>query len=300
MNNVLSTYVSVVRNLKDYKFTPKLEESKMAEIVDKVAAALPNFKKVEIANLDRNVVNLPIFKSKYNTALLSEDGRVAITFFDGEHITIMSAASGYDADCFKRVHLVSEQLKNALNLVYNDDYGYLTSNLFSVGNGLKLSCSFALSGIVAIGKIDQVKQNVHQFGFNLTNGEYDDQFVLSTGCNLGYTSSEVAAEFEKMANKLQELERDSVKLYASTNADEIYDRYLRAVAVLKNAYLMPNDELSAHIKTLRMGLNLGYNEVDSSKINALQKLLKDEQFVSVSGLKATAEKVKAILGGKNV
>lgn len=300
MNNVLSTKATIVRNVKDYKFVPKLEEAKRVEIIEKVATALPGFKKVEISSLDKTVVNLPIFESACNTALLAEDGNVAVTFFDAEHLTIISSSSGYDSNCFKRVNLVANQLKNAVNLVYNDDYGYLTSNLFSVGNGLKLSCTFVLSGIVSIGKIDQVKQNVHQFGFSLTNGKYADQFVLSTDCNLGYTSSEVATEFDKMVNKLQELERDSVKMYASTNADEIYDKYLRAVAVLKSAYLMQYGELATLLKTIRMGLNLGYNDVSAQQINQLQSLVKDEQFVSVSALKSTAEKVKSILGGKNV
>ncbi len=299
MNNCISTFVSIVRNVRDYKFTLKLEESKKAEIVEKVAAALVSFKQITTSDADFASLNLP-FKPKYSTILLSPDKKVAVTFFDCEHINIVSCSNGFDLDAYKQAKMVEETLKNKITMVYSDNYGYLTSDLKNIGNGLKLACKFALPGIRAIGKVEQVKQNVQKFGFSLNNTDDDDVFELTTLCNLGYTASEVVAEFEKMATKLNELERDSVKLYYSTNADEIYDKYLRALAVLKSAYLMRYDELKTHLSTLRMGLNLGYNELDLSKINQLQQLIKDNDFASVSQLKSLAEQVKNVIGGKNV
>ena len=42
MNSIIQTKISVFRNLKDYKFMPKLEQEKYAEIEQKVDDALSN------------------------------------------------------------------------------------------------------------------------------------------------------------------------------------------------------------------------------------------------------------------
>ena len=49
MNNVIFTKATIFRNIKDYKFVPKLEEEKKGEIVDKLTTALKG--KMSLLNL---------------------------------------------------------------------------------------------------------------------------------------------------------------------------------------------------------------------------------------------------------
>ena len=52
MNNILFSRLSFFRNLKDYKFVPKLSQEKHKEIVVKLSQILPNFKLIEANQLD--------------------------------------------------------------------------------------------------------------------------------------------------------------------------------------------------------------------------------------------------------
>ena len=59
MNNVVFTKVSIFRNLKDYKFVPKLEADKQNEIIEKLSAAMKgkmNLTELSSINLDAQKV----------------------------------------------------------------------------------------------------------------------------------------------------------------------------------------------------------------------------------------------------
>ena len=58
MNNVIFTRVSFFRNLKDYKFLPKLDKEKAQEIENKVEESLgKSYHKVVLNVADANVIN---------------------------------------------------------------------------------------------------------------------------------------------------------------------------------------------------------------------------------------------------
>ena len=136
-------------------------------------------------------------------------------------------------------------------------------------------------------------------GYKLTETDEEDVYTLSTRCNLGKTMQEVWNDFDQMVQNLQELENESVKMLGSEDGDEMYDKYVRSLAILKNAHIMPFDELKQLLAQLRIGLNLGFKEVGLNKINELQQLIlnKNSQFVSKSELIDLATKVKKILKG---
>ncbi len=302
MNNVIRTKISICRNVKDYKFVPKLDNDSKIQIVEKVKAALPSFVEVKPNEIELNTSTklYGLQNTAYQIVLINKTGDVAIKFFDGEHITITSSNFGYDKNVFTLAKEVADELKNKISFTYNDEYGYLTSDLFKIGNGLKLECDFVLTGISQLNKIGQVKQNVQKLGYRLSETKEKDIYTLSTKCNLGFTENELFAEFDKMVQKLQELEQESLKMLASTQEDEVYDSYVRALAILQNAHIINFDELKKFVSQLRMGLNLGYKDVKAEKIFELQKLIlnKNSEFVSKSELIELANNVKKILKGE--
>lgn len=299
MNNVIRSKITLFRNIKDYKFVPKLNEEAKTKIINLVTEALPNFNVEETNNLNLKTTLYGLNATKCRTMLVNKLNDIAVTFFDEEHVNFTSACYGFNkAQLLKVVDLVNN-LNNKINFAYTDEFGFLTSNLNNVGNGLKLECDFVLTGLFKLGKISQVKQNVQKLRFNLEQTEDKEVYTLSTICNLGYTQQEVINEFEKMVQKLQELEIESVKMLASTQQDEVYDAFVRAVAILKNAHILNYDELKNYTNQLRIGLNLGYKEVDCNKVEKLQQIIlnKNGQFVSKSELIELANNVKNVLKG---
>lgn len=303
MNNIIFTKATVFRNLKDYKFVPKLEEEKKDEIVDKLSSALKgklsalnlstaNGKVVESLKINR------LFNSNYQTIFVSEKDNLSISLFNEEHLNIVSTSIGYDKTTSKKVLELANFLANKITFSYNDQYGYLMSNLNNIGTGIKLECLIALPALAKIGKIDQIKRNVRQLGYQLKDVKNSvDTFTLSTICNLGFTENEICKEFDKMVSKLQDLEIESAKMYDVANHDELLDDCSRSVAILNSANLMNYSELEGYIKNLRLGLNLGLTNITLDKINSLQQLCinRDSEFISKSEMLNLAKKVKEIL-----
>ncbi len=301
MINVLRTKISIYRNVKDFKFVPKLNDDFKNKIAETIKSALPNFIETKLKDVN-NTTQAKLYGLKnnnYPTVFLDKNGKVGISLFEGEHIQITTSNYGYDKDVFKDAVAVSDILKNKVNFAYSDEYGYLMSNLSLIGNGLKCECDFVLTGINKLNKISQVKQNVLKLGYKLTETDEEDVYTLSTRCSLGKTMQEVWNDFDQMVQNLQELENESVKMLGSEDGDEMYDKYVRSLAILKNAHIMPFDELKQLLAQLRIGLNLGFKEVGLNKINELQQLIlnKNSQFVSKSELIDLATKVKKILKG---
>lgn len=303
MNNIIFTKATVVRNLKDYKFVPKLEEEKKGEIVDKLSSALKG--KLSALNLStanekviQSLKNNGLFNSNYQTIFVSEKDNVSISLFNEEHLSIVSTSIGYDKNTSKKVIELANFLANKVSFSYNDQYGYLMSNLNNIGTGIKLECLITLPALAKIGKIDQIKRNVRQLGYQLKGVENSvDTFSLSTICNLGFTENEICKEFDKMVSKLQDLETESAKMYDVSSHDELVDACARSVAILNSANLMNYSELKEHIKNLRLGLNLGLTNIALDRINSLQQLCvnKDSEFISKSEMLNLAKRIKEIL-----
>lgn len=308
MNNVIFTKATIFRNVKDYKFVPKLEADKKLEIKDKISSVIKTkLNQLDLANVDVKVLNYLqqndlIRKNASPIMFVDKEKSVSLSLFDGEHITIVSTGFGFDKSVFKNAKALADFLSSKINLVYNDEYGYLMSDLTRLGAGLKLECDIDLTALKSINKIDQVKQNVRKLGFALTEKK-GNIYTLSTLCNLGYSETEIYLEFEKMASKLQDLEIESTKMLEATKHDELMDRIMRSEGVLGSAYLMSYDELDKIINNIRMGLNLNYSNMNIEKLNQIQKLTtnKKVEVISQSELKNLAEIVRNIVkGGENV
>lgn len=287
MINVINTEVVFYRNLKDYKFVPKLENDKAAEIEQKLSPILAA-KLTKLSGEDET-----IFKNK--------NGDLAVSLFEGEHVKISSKKCGLDLHAYEEAKEIEELLKSKLTLSYNDEYGYLMSDITKLGNGLEIKCCVNLNNLKRLNKIEQVKQNMRKLGFVLSEVS-GSVFELSTLCNLGLTESEIVSEFEKVVTKLIDLEIESLKIMELSHHDEMIDASLRSEAVMKVAHLMKKGELENDLSMLINGVNMGSVKIDEKTIQELYKLyLPDEPVQTIDDYKILAEKVKSTLrGGKNV
>ena len=303
MNNIISTKATIFRNVKDYKFVPKLTSEQKEEITQKLSSVFPKFTLLNLPSSDGKIVkflrNNNLISSKTTNVLVSKDETISINLFEGEHISIVASSSGYDKQVFAKVKEQETLLANKISLSFSDEYGYLMSDLSKIGAGIKLECVICLPAIKELNKIDQVKQNIRKLGYLLKETNNPCEYSLSTICNLGYSEKEIYEEFDNMVIKLQDLEVESAKMLDVTNHDVITDRTLRSLAILNSAYLMTYDELKKLIVNLRMGVNLGLIKVDIAQLNKLNALTSAEsEFISETETKELAEKVKNILKGE--
>ncbi len=304
MNNVISTRVTIFRNIKDFKFEPKLSNENKQQIIEMLETALKG--KMSLINLSQTdgkitknlIANSLILGNTQNLFVSKEN--TAINLFNGEHLSIVSNVVGFDKKVIKNVVDISNHLSNKIQFAYNDEYGYLMSDLNKIGSGIRLESNIMLSAITKINKIEQVKLNVAKLGYSLNETKFPAIYTLSTKCGLGISEKKMCEDFENTLLKLQELEIESVKMLDVDNHDEMLDKIARSMAILNSAVLLTYDELYNIIVNLRMGLNLGLVNLSLEILNKLQYLVtsKNDDIVTPSELKDLANKAKEILKGE--
>lgn len=299
MTNIISTKITVFRNLKDYKFMPKLEKEKYLEIEAKVDDALKDLTKINLTSTNGNTINFlnqnNLLAPRAKAVYLTKDN-VAVNLFAGEHLALIATCYNFDEKLFAKAKTVLSVIENKLSMAYNDQYGYLMSDIKNIGSGLQVESLLSLPCLVEMGKIAQVCQNMKNLGYQLekVNGSY---FKFSTVCSLGLTAEEVFTEFGKMLTKLAELEIESEKMLYATNEADVTDKVMRSYALLTGAYLVGFDELKNNLTNIRIGVNLNILDVKPKQIDAMQALVdaKIDQFVTQQEKLDLAKKVKEIL-----
>ena len=308
MNNVISTKATIFRNVKDFKFEPKLNVENRQQIVEMLNDVLKGKMSIlNIAESDAGVVkhlkNSNLLLPNTQNLFVSKADNVAINLFNGEHISIVSACVGFDEKIISKAVDMNQLLSTQISFAFSDEFGYLMSDLNKIGSGLKLESDIMLSAITKINKIEQVRQNVAKLGYSLIETKYPAVYTLSTKCNLGISEKKICEDFKNTILKLQELEIESVKMVDATNHDEMLDKASRSLAILNSAHLLTYEELYNIVVNLRMGLNLGIVNLEIKTLNQLQKLITNKlnDIISQSEMKELALKTKEILkGDKNV
>jgi len=305
MNNILFTKVKFNRNVKDYKFVPKLTNENKEELMTKLKELIGSkMSLISLNSADANMIQFletnRLLNVNSNNIFVSLKENLAINLFVGEHINLIATGFGYDREVFTRAKDMANYLSSKINMSFSDEYGYLMSDISKIGAGVEIECDICLDSIKSINKIDQVKQNMRKLGYILRSTKNPSIYTLSTACNLGFSEQEIFDEFDKVVFKLNDLEIESAKMLDMSKHDELLDKARRSLAILNSAYLLSYDELANSLLNIRTGLNLGLIEIDESTLAKLQRLVfdKNDEFVSQSELKNLAKKVSTILKGE--
>lgn len=306
MNNVISTRVSVFRNIKDFKFENKLTQEQKQEIIKMLETALKgkmsylNINDADekaIKPLKDNVIILQNTKDMF----VGKDENIAINLFNGEHISVVCANEGFSHNIIEKALALVNTMASKISFTFSDEYGYLMSDLAKIGAGLRIESNIMLSAIKSINKIEQVRQNVSKLGYSLNETKFPGVYTLSTTCNLGVGEKQICSDFESTLTKLQELETESAKMVDVSKHDEILDKVQRSLAILSSAHMLNYDELYNMLVNLRIGLNIGVVETNLSTINKIQKIVtrKKDDYISPQEMIDLAKEVKDILKGEN-
>lgn len=300
MNNLITNKVSVFRNLKNYKFSNKLTTEDKEGIVDKLLSSLGNgYVLVSKSNYQPKTDNMAtLVTSSPNTIIVNEQDELVVDLFGGEIIEIRSASADLNK-AYKAVKNLADTLRDKIELAYNDDYGYLMSDIAKIGSGYRFEADINLTAICEMNKVEQLQQNVSKLGYTLKPTNVEGVYRLGGMCNLGYSEHQVYEDFEKMVQKIDALELESAKMLDINKHDELVDRVRRSLAILKECYLLSQEELSSHINTIRLGLDLGITDIKLVTIDKIQSLIRcDYEFSTEDQERELAKKVNTILKGE--
>lgn len=276
---VLSSRVRLTRNLDGFMF-PLTIHADEAERVQSLVFDAFNHQKdpdqyqiLQMSKLDvvgrrilseRGVIDPDSGSEPWRGIIVRNDGVLSVTVNMEDHIRIAAFSSGLSLySCSKAAKDQEELLQSKLDFASMPGFGYLSSNLFSTGTGLKTSVIVSLSGLAMSGLLERVIRDFLANGF-IIKGYYGQRNGGSLGhlyqvSNLSSSQGDTDSQLSVMnqaITKLIALERKSRSELLNTRPTIVEDSVFRAIVTAKYARLLPLAETIDLISRIKLGLNL--------------------------------------------
>ncbi len=304
---VLSSRVRLARSIEGFPFGDKLTEDKRSELIGLVTGALApaGLESVELSALteserdslaEKRLVTPEFARSTAFRALLlspgassaptadasapSENGglTVSVTIGGKDHVRIQTIVPGLALDkALEKAFALDDLLDAGADVAYSEAFGYLNENAADLGTGLRAS---VLLHLPALSFAHRVRENAHRLNrqglsvrpvFPDEYGANGSLFRLSGAFLPGLTEEEVIAKLTEAAGQLADEERKLRETLKKDRYDDVCDRSMRALGVLKNAYLMSASELVRLWSEARLGVTLGM--IEGVSLETLDTLL---------------------------
>lgn len=292
-HSVVSSRARIARNLEHIPFAPRARKEQLRAVVERIdeaIAAAPffsEFRRLSIGDLhslyrgylkESHLLSSELEQGgEHRIIYISPDYRISIMINEEDHLRIQCLDVGCQINKVQAIlNEVEKELSKALHFAHSDRFGYLTACPTNVGTGLRLSVMLHLPGLVLINKIDEVVQSILQYGLTVRGiyGEHSenlgDYFQVSNEVTLGKTPEELFNMIQRMTEKVIEREVEARDALFEQKPMIAKDMLNRALATLKNSWIMDSAEALAHLSKIRLGINRGHfhplNHADLSRL----------------------------------
>ena len=300
---VLSTRVRLARNLTEYPFPARLDESQKKDIANLVNNILSEDKTYDLDFIDMSdlssaeTVSLaekhlisPEFACDTlgRSLLLSKDEDISIMICEEDHIRIQTVYPGLSlSEAFETALKIDEILENKISYAFNENLGYLTQCPTNIGTALRASVMLHLPALSKKGAMQRLSTTVAKLGLTL-RGSYGegseisgDIYQLSNQVTLGISEEAAITNLNSIAMQIIAQEKQTRALLIK---DEDYlDRIYRAYGILKSAYKLTSKELMNLISYVRVGVSEGILDIPTEKLRSLTVLLQPATLNASSG-----------------
>lgn len=165
---VMSSRIRLARNLADFPFVAKCQESQLLEIQNRIKEITPSIgyglKYVELKDMDditkmalveKHIVSpdFALKESATGAILINEEENIAIMINEEDHLRLQVFGAGLELDNLMNLSIeIDEKLQNLLTYSYHEKYGFLTQCPSNVGTGLRASVMLHLPTLSATRK----------------------------------------------------------------------------------------------------------------------------------------------------
>lgn len=290
---VLSTRIRLKRNFNDIAFLPKASKEDKEEVFNRMKKAISkskeSFQVIKLSDLDsitikelieKNLItpefadfylikdlNKKIaqrnFPSKANSAkyvIISDDEDVSITLNHEEHFCIQVFGSGNDVQStYNKISKIDNEIGSMYDIAYDEQHGFLTSNIVDVGTAMKISAYVHMPAIVQSGRINKILDVVEKFGMNIkkVSGLLGGTvYQVSTRQTLGITEDDLIKSFQAVISNIINQERGMRKYYAENSID-FKDKIFRSLGLFMYAKKINEQEGEDLISNIKLGVDLG-------------------------------------------
>lgn len=285
---VLSSSVSLARNLKDYPFPSRLSNEEKKQVNELVKGILLNgddsLKYVQMNELtsyqavslaEKQLIS-PEFASDSTgrAAIVSEDEDVCVMLCEEDHVKIQTVSAGLDLDkAYDNAQLLDDRLDHAVAIAFDEKMGYLTQNPTNLGTGMRASVTVHLPALRAKGAISRLASTVSRLGLSLralygVSDNAGDLYRLSNRITLGISEQSAIKNLTSIAEQIVSQERQARK--EITQNEAVKDKIYRSYGILKSARVLSSAEFNSLISLVRLGVSEGLvEETDLETVNRL-------------------------------
>lgn len=285
---VLSSSVSLARNLKDYPFPSRLSNEEKKQVNELVKGILlngdDNLKYVQMNELtsyqavslaEKQLIS-PEFASDSTgrAAIVSEDEDVCVMLCEEDHVKIQTVSAGLDLDkAYDNAQVLDDRLDHAVAIAFDEKMGYLTQNPTNLGTGMRASVTIHLPALRAKGAISRLASTVSRLGLSLralygVSDNAGDLYRLSNRITLGISEQSAIKNLTSIAEQIVSQERQARKEIIEN--ESVKDKIYRSYGILKSARVLSSAEFNSLISLVRLGVSEGLvEETDLETVNRL-------------------------------
>lgn len=271
---VLSSYISYRRNIKDMPFVKTLTESELAIGVSRSLSEIfgeelefKSLKNIPLSTClklkEDGIFSDELIENKDISAYATNQDMSRLIFInEQDHVKIVARENGLNLEkCFKESMDMDDKLLDKLEMAFDINLGYLTSNPKFVGTGMEVGVLMFIPAIIKNNKLKKIQNELlkEEFEALCPNGKpwSSGPFVLfKNRYTFGHKENEFAEKMQKLIEKIQQIEvleeNNSFNLSASGLTDNIF----RAYGIATNCYRISYDEAEEKIGYILWGIRL--------------------------------------------
>jgi protein arginine kinase len=266
---ILGCRVRLMRNLAEFPFPARCTDVERQSVVDRILSAArgcPGFRAdnyFAFEETDPGDRRFLYERALLTPAFLDAPGIRGVVN-EANHLALFAMTSGLQPrEAHERADQVESMLAGPLDFAHDQQFGYLTASLDSLGTGMLVEIlmhlpALALSGMI-LGHEGRLRENRHRLDGLLGSLQTapGDLFRLSNLSTLGRPEEEYVFRLRHAALELAEAERTQRKIFREEASVALDDRVWRAFGTASHARLLEFDEALSLWSSLRLGVSLG-------------------------------------------
>ncbi len=302
---VLSSRIRLARNLENLPFPHWAKPKDLIDIANRIRPSLKKnlylkngilVEMEKLSSLDRDFLVerhliSPEYKRKEGRFLIIGEGEIlSVMVNEEDHLRMQVLESGLQLrDCWLLINKLDEELNEAVDFAFDEDWGYLTACPTNLGIGMRASVMVHLPALTLTKQIHKALPALTKLGI-VVRGLYGEGseargniFQVSNSATLGKREEEVVDHMESLVKQLIGYEETARKSLFSREKNSIENEVWRAYGILQNSRLLTSQESISLLSTLRLGINLGIINLKRELINELDILALPAHIQKIMG-----------------
>lgn len=297
---VLYSKIRLARNIADTVFPNRMSKELKKSVTKKLYATvkssdfanefdLINMSEISEAKAlsyaEKRLISFDFAKNKDNSSfLLSNNENVSIMLCEEDHIRINSFVAGQDLEsAYNMANAIDDMFIHSLNIAFDERLGFLTSSPINLGTGLKATLVLHLPALSQRDAIYKLSSMVGKLGLSLREMFKDgagDIYILSNQVSLGISEKSAIDNINAICDQIVKQERaarESLK-----ESFDFEDKVYRTLGVLKMARVLNANEFLNSISLVRLGISLGYFDIEYDTIGEMLFTMQDASLLDSS------------------